>query len=74
MTGRPAIVIFVALASYGVGRAGASVATLALFGLAVALTLGVHLVGRGNDRFALFYAGMMGLGAAAVAGLISRAF
>ena len=64
------IVLAVAGASYFVGRMGASLPTLALFGAAVALALYAHLSGRGDNRFAAVYAGLMGTGAALVAGLL----
>lgn len=74
MTHRSVIVFVVALASYAVGRMGASPGVIVLFGLVVASTLSAYLFGRGNDRFALVYASVMGLAAATIAGLVSRAF
>ena len=67
---RSAIVLAVAVATYVVGRTGASLTLLVLFGLALAAVLYIHLAGRGDDRFAAFYAGVIGTGAALVAGLV----
>ena len=68
---RSMIVLAVALATYAVGRAGASWPMLALFGACVAVSLFVRLAGRGDDRFAVRHSATMGLGAAIVAGLLA---
>ena len=68
---RATIVLAVALATYAIGRAGASWPMLALFAAAVTVSLFAHLAGRGGDRFAALYAATMGVGAAIVAGLIA---
>lgn len=71
MSHRSMIVFAVALATYAVGRAGASLPMLTLFAAVVAVSLFAHLVGRGDDRFAALYATTMAIGAAGVAGLIA---
>ena len=68
---RSGIVLAVAVATYAVGRAGASWPVLALFAAAVAASLFAHLAGRGGDRFAALYVATMGIGAASVAGLLA---
>jgi hypothetical protein len=65
-------VLIIAVATYAVGRAGATFPLLGVFALAVSTSLYVHLAGRGDDRFAAVYAATMGIGAAIVAGLLSR--
>ncbi len=68
---RSMIVLAVALPTYTVGRAGASLSVLALFAAVGAMSLFAYLVGRGDDRFAALYSATMGIGAAGVAGLLA---
>ena len=70
LTHRSGIVLAVAVATYFIGRMGAPLLLLTLFGLAVAAALYAHLAGRGDDRLAAFYAAVTGIGAALVAGLL----
>ena len=68
---RSMIVLAVALPTYAVARASASLPMLALFAAVVAVSLFAYLVGRGDDRFAALYSAAMGIGAAGIAGLLA---
>jgi hypothetical protein len=71
MQHRSLIVLAVAVATYALGRSGASNVLLALFAIGVAVTLFLHLRGRGDDRFAAAYSVLMGVAAGLLARLLS---